>query len=93
MVRDRERWEIYPPIRLGFEDVAAFDLVVGSDNPTFYKNVMHNKELSRWMTAMMEELESLNKKLDLGFGGATKWKKGDRLKMSVLKKEATFEKN
>lgn len=53
--------------------------MVGSDDPTSYKEVIHSKESSQWMTSIIEELESCHKR-----------KKDNMLQMKVSKKGSNF---
>ncbi|KAE8672931.1 hypothetical protein F3Y22_tig00111833pilonHSYRG00028 [Hibiscus syriacus] len=61
LARDRvKRTNIKPPNRLGFEDLVSFALTVSSDDPVTFHDAVTSQENNKWMTAMVEEMESLN---------------------------------
>ncbi|GAU47849.1 hypothetical protein TSUD_404260 [Trifolium subterraneum] len=61
LVRDRERRSVKPPERYGYEDLAAYALLTSSGDPSTFREAMASQEKERWMGAMMEEMESLQK--------------------------------
>ena len=58
---DRSRHTIKPPTRYGFEDLVSYALITSSGDPTTFQETIHTQEKSRWMGAMMEEIQSLHK--------------------------------
>ena len=58
---DRPKCTIRPPIRYGFEDMVSYALVISSGDPTTFQEVVNSQEKSKWMSAMVEEIESLHK--------------------------------
>ncbi|KAL6333028.1 hypothetical protein AAG906_020048 [Vitis piasezkii] len=58
---DRPRRTIKPPIRYGFEDLVSYALITSSGDPTTFQEAIHSQEKSRWMGAMVEEIQSLHK--------------------------------
>lgn len=60
LVIDRERGVIKALTKLGFEDVLAYALMIGSDDPTYYKEAISSNETNKLTIAVKEELESLH---------------------------------
>ncbi|KAE8721509.1 hypothetical protein F3Y22_tig00015910pilonHSYRG00102 [Hibiscus syriacus] len=61
LARDRvRRTNIKPPNILGFEDLVSFAIIVSSDDPITFHDAVTSQENDKWMTAMVEEMESLN---------------------------------
>ncbi|KAE8673575.1 hypothetical protein F3Y22_tig00111779pilonHSYRG00138 [Hibiscus syriacus] len=61
LAKDRvRRTNIKPPNRLDFEDLVSFALIVSSDDPITFHDVVTSQENDKWMAAMVEEMESLN---------------------------------
>lgn len=60
LVRDWERRVIKALTKLGFEDVLAYALMIGGDDPTYYKEAISSNETNKLTIAMKEELESLH---------------------------------
>ena len=58
---DRPRRTIKPPTRYGFEDLVSYALITSSGDPTTFQEAVHSLEKSKWMGAMVEEMESLHK--------------------------------
>ena len=50
-----------PPTRYGFEDLVSYALITSSGDPTTFQEAIHSQEKSRWMGAMVEEIQSLHK--------------------------------
>ena len=47
------------PVRYGFEHLVFFALVITSEYPFTYPYAINSHKTSRWMDAMLEEMESL----------------------------------
>ncbi|KAE8664701.1 hypothetical protein F3Y22_tig00112738pilonHSYRG00078 [Hibiscus syriacus] len=61
LARDKvRRPNIKPPNRLCFKDLVSFALTVSSDDPITFHNAVTSQENDKWMTAIVEEMESLN---------------------------------
>lgn len=60
IARDRERREIKPPSRLGWEEV-NYALISSEGDPTTYKDAINCDVKASWMGAMSEEMEALRK--------------------------------
>ena len=58
---DRSRHTIKPPTRYGFEDLVSYALITSSKDPITFQEAIHNQEKSRWMGAMVEEIQFLHK--------------------------------
>ena len=58
---DKPRRAIKPPTRYGFEDLVSYVLITSSGDPTTIQEAIHGQEKSRWMGAMVEEIQSLHK--------------------------------
>ena len=65
LVRDRQKRVIKPPQRYGHAELTAFALTVAEEivelDPRSYQEAMGSKEADKWLLAMQEEMESLNK--------------------------------
>lgn len=61
LARDQEQRVIKAPVRLGFDNVVPYALMIEGDNPTSYMQAINSNEVSIWTMAMQEELESLLK--------------------------------
>ncbi|KAL6315051.1 hypothetical protein AAG906_030898 [Vitis piasezkii] len=57
---DKHRCTIKPPTRYGFEDLVSYTLITSSGDPTTFQEAIHNQKKSRWMSAMVEEIQSLH---------------------------------
>ncbi|KAE8683930.1 hypothetical protein F3Y22_tig00111166pilonHSYRG00365 [Hibiscus syriacus] len=61
LMRDRvRRTNIKPPNILGFEDLVSFTLTVSSDDLVTFNDAVTSQDNDKWMTFMIEEMESLN---------------------------------
>ena len=49
------------PKRFGYEDQVSFALLISTDDPTNFQEAITIQKKDRWMTAMAEEIESLQK--------------------------------
>ena len=58
---NRLRRIIRPPTRYDFEDMVSYALVISSEDPTIFQKAVNSQEKSKWMGAMVEEIESLHK--------------------------------
>ena len=88
---DRPRRTIKPPIMYGFEDLVSYALITSSGDPTTFQKAIHNQEKSRWMGAMVEEIQSLYKNQTWDLVELPKGKKAIRCKWVYKKKEAVSE--
>ncbi|XP_073224915.1 uncharacterized protein [Cicer arietinum] len=65
LVRDKERKVIKPPIRYGEADLICYTLSVAEDlqrdEPNNYREAINGEDKEAWMTAMIEEMQSLEK--------------------------------
>ena len=65
LTRDRPRRHTRPPERYGFADIMSYALTVAKElnemEPINYKEAMTDKNSSKWIEAMQEEMESLLK--------------------------------
>ncbi|KAL4347437.1 hypothetical protein GQ457_17G004910 [Hibiscus cannabinus] len=62
LARDRERRiNVKAPSRFGFEDMASFALHISSDDLVTFQGAITSQEKGKWMAAMVEEMESLQK--------------------------------
>ncbi len=50
-----------PPVRYGFEDLVFYALLISSEDPSTFQEAINSSEKDKWMEAMVEEMESLNK--------------------------------
>ncbi|KAI6681338.1 hypothetical protein NL676_035219 [Syzygium grande] len=57
----RGRRTLKAPERSSFEDMVAYTLTVGSSDPSSYHEALKSVHKEKWMTSMMEEMESLQK--------------------------------
>ncbi|KAI6693095.1 hypothetical protein NL676_020805 [Syzygium grande] len=55
----RGRHTLKAPKRYGFEDMIAYALIVGSNDPSSYHEALKSDHKEKWMTAMIEEMKSL----------------------------------
>ncbi|KAL6314291.1 hypothetical protein AAG906_018985 [Vitis piasezkii] len=88
---DRPRRTIKPPIRYGFEDLVSYALITSSGDPTF-QEAIHNQEKSKWMSAMVEEIQSLHKNQTWNLVKLLEGKTTIGCKWVYKKKEAVSEK-
>ena len=58
---NRSRRTIKSPTRYGFEDLVSYALITSNGDPTTFQEAIHSQEKSRWMGAMVEEIQSLHK--------------------------------
>jgi hypothetical protein len=81
-------------IRYDFEDMVSYALVISSEDPTTFQEVVNSQEKSKWMGAMAEEMESLHKNQtwDLVELSERKRKRKIGCKWVFKKKEAISEK-
>ena len=61
MISERPKGNIRPLVRYGFEDLASYCLVISSGDPSTFQEEIHSSKRDKWMEAMVEEMESLNK--------------------------------
>ena len=57
----RDKSIINPTTRYGFEDLVSYTLIISSGDPTNFYEVVHIQKKGRWMSAMEEEMQSLQK--------------------------------
>ncbi|RVW71367.1 Retrovirus-related Pol polyprotein from transposon TNT 1-94 [Vitis vinifera] len=58
---DKHRCTVKPPTRYGFKDLVSYALITSSGDRTTFQEAVHSQEKSRWMGAMVEEIQSLHK--------------------------------
>jgi hypothetical protein len=58
---NRPRHTIMPPIRYSYEDTVSYAIVISSGDPITFQEAVNNKDKSKWVGAMMKEMESLHK--------------------------------
>ena len=61
MISEWPKRNIRPPVRNGFENLASYCLVISSGDPSTFQEAIDSSERDKWMEAMVEEMESLNK--------------------------------
>lgn len=61
IAKDRSRRNTRPPVRYGFKDFVSYALVSSSKDPSTFWEAINCLEKSRWMEAMIEEIELLHK--------------------------------
>ncbi|XP_073136937.1 uncharacterized protein [Henckelia pumila] len=63
LTRDRPRRTIKAHVRLGYEDLLVYAFVAASDldevEPLDFEQTMNSREISKWLQAMKEEMNSL----------------------------------
>ena len=89
---DRPRRTIKPPIRYGFEDLVSYALITSSGDSTTFQEAIHSQEKSRWMGAMVEEIQSLHKNQTWDLVELLEGKRAIGCKWVYKKKEAVSEK-
>ncbi len=83
---------IKPPTRYGFEDLVSYALVTSSGDPVTFQEAISSQEKSKWMQAMVEEMESLHKNKTWELVELPKGKRAIGCKWVYKRKEATSEK-
>lgn len=61
IAKDKPRRNTRPPVRYGFKDFVSYALVSSSKDPSTFWEAINYLEKSRWMEAMIEEIELLHK--------------------------------
>ena len=89
---DKPRRTIKPPTRYGFEDLVSYALITSSGDPTTFQEAIHNQEKSRWMGAMVEEIQFLHKNQTWDLVEPPEGKRAIGCKWVYKKKEAISEK-
>ena len=90
---DRPKRIIKPPIRYGFEDLVSYALITSSGDSTTFQEAIHSQEKSRWMGAMVEEIQSLHKNQTWDLVELLEGKRAIGCKWVYKKKEVVSEKN
>ena len=62
MISEWPKRNIKPPVRYGFKDLASYCLVINSGDPSTFQEAIDSFERDKWMEAMVEEMESLDRK-------------------------------
>ena len=93
LARDRDRRVTKAPVRLGFESAIAYALMIGGGDPISYKEAINCKEVSRWLQAMTEEFESLQKNETWDLVELPRGKRAIGCKWIFRRKEALTEKD
>ena len=60
MISEWPKRNIRQPVRHGFEDLASYYLVISSGDISTFQGAIDSSR-DKWMEAMVEEMESLNK--------------------------------
>jgi hypothetical protein len=89
---DRPKRNKRPPVRYGFEDLVSYALLTSSEDPSTFQEAIESSEKDKWMEAMVEENESLNKNKTWELTELPKGKKPIGCKWVFKKKEAVSEK-
>ena len=63
LVSGRRRRITRAPIRYGFEEMVNYALVIGTDDPSNFREVIHSQEKEGCVGVMAEEMESLHKNM------------------------------
>ena len=92
MISKRPKRNIRSPVRYGFKDLASYCLVISSEDPSTFQEAIDSSKRDKWMEAMVEEMESLNKKKTWELSELPKGKKPIGCKWVFRKKEAVSEK-
>ena len=92
IAKDREKRVHRVPQRYGFEDMVSFVLVTSGGDPFTFKEATNRKENDKWLVAMSEEMESLQKNKTWELVKFPKGKKAIGCKWIFQKKEALSEK-
>jgi hypothetical protein len=58
---DKPRRTIKPSTKYDFEDMISYALVISSGDTTTFQEAVNSQENSRWVGAMVEEMEYLHK--------------------------------
>ena len=59
--KGREKQVHKAPQRYGFKDMVSFALVISDGDPFSFKEATNRKYNDKWLVAMLEEMESLQK--------------------------------
>ena len=89
---DKSRRTIKTPTRYGFEDLVSYALITSSEDPTTFQEAIHNQEKSKWMGAMVEEIQSLHKNQTWDLVELPEGKRAIGCKWVYKKKKAVLEK-
>ena len=92
MISEWPKRNIKPPVRYGFKDLASYCLVINSRDPSTFQEAIDRFERDKWMEAMVEEMESLNKNKTWELSELPKGKKLIGCKWVFKKKETILEK-
>jgi hypothetical protein len=72
--------------------MVSYALVISSKDPTTFQEVVNSQEKSRWLGAVVEEMESLHKNQTWDLVDLPERKRAIRCKWVFKKKEAVSEK-
>jgi hypothetical protein len=89
---DRLRRTIKQSTRYDFEDMVSYTVVISSRDPTAFQELVNSQEKSRWVGAMVEEMESLHKNQTWDLVELSERKRAIGCKWMFKKKEAVSEK-
>ena len=87
MILEQPKRNIRPLVRCGFKDL-AYCLVISSRDPSTFQEAIDSFERYKWMEAIVEEMESLNKNKTWEYSELPKGKKLIGCKWVFRKKEA-----
>ena len=92
IARGREKQVHKAPQRYGFEDMVSFALVTSGGDPFTFKEATNRKDNDKWILAMLEEMESLQKNKTWELVKLPKGKKAIGCKWIFRKRETLSEK-
>ena len=91
MISKWPKCNIRPPVKYGFEDLASYCLIISSEDLSTFQEAIDSSR-DKWMEAMVEEMESLNKNKTWELSELPKGKKPIGCKWMFRKKKAISEK-
>ena len=91
MISEQPKCNINPPVKYSFEDLAFYCLVISSGDLSTFQEVIDSSR-DKWMEAMVEEMESLNKNKTWELSKLSKGKKPIGYEWVFRKKKAVSEK-
>ena len=91
MISKRPKRHIRPPVRYGFEDLASYCLIISNEDLFTFQETIDSSR-NKWMEAMVEEMESLNKNKTWELSELPKGKKPIGCKWVFRKKKAVSKK-
>ena len=86
----KDKRNIKPPTKYCFEDLVSYALITSSGDPINFQEVVHSQEKGRWMGAMEEEMQSLQKNQTWELVELPKGKRAIRCKWGVQERKKRF---